>query len=786
MSELFLQRLHEIAIRSREQAISHLDHGDLRAKRGVHRTHFETNVATTHYQQFSGNVFQFERTGRIHHTRVADLKDGRHRGGGARPWVNTGSVNWSGGDITLENDAEIINEEGGSFTQLGTGNIQAGGYGGGTFTNAAYFNKTGPGITQIDAAFFQDGTVDIDQGELRIADGLTNYGLIDLAEDTAFRVLGEYFTNAPGATIQGAGTIGAPVSGLYNEGVIRPGTSPGHLTVEGDLALDPSSSLFLELQGPDPGDGYDWIEVSGDVILGGTLNVTLTGGYVPGGGDAFEVITSGGMTQGMFNAENLPAEPAESMVVLYRPQDVTLLVDDGQVRWDGDGMDFLWENPLNWLWDQVPTIEDSVTIGIAGDIVVVSANAVAGALVSDSPVSIESSLLTVGTDATFNAGLTLLGGPATGDGAALSVTGALTVNGDALTLIGGEGIGSGAAIFAEAVVVDVAGNIELTAGKGGGARIESGLQDLHAGNDIRITGGNGTESVLDATLTASGDQTVRADNDIVLTAAPEYPEDPVPNTGSFNIAEINGWGGTQTVWAGNDIELIGGASSGSHNEARIRGDGDGQAQSVTAGNRILIKGGTNGDFNSAGIWLTDSGELAGTQSVNAAQIHLEGGASGESNTAEIANDSGGFGQPPEEVRVPAFNVVGPGGQSITATDTATFGVRLDGGSGGADNIAEIRSAGETALTVDGLLSLNGGTGGTDQRARIVADVLTVTAGELEQTGGDPDHNEAWLEAFNGADIDIAGDVRLVAGGGRESDAEIIVWAGGLDMDVGGA
>src|SRR5690606_291298 len=84
-----------------------------------------------------------------------------------------------------------------------------------------------------------------------------------------------------GATLGGTGTLGdvAVASG----GILAPGTSPGELTMA-LLELDTGSILDFELGTPDTvGDGVnDLIVVTGDLTLGGTVNVTELPGFGSG------------------------------------------------------------------------------------------------------------------------------------------------------------------------------------------------------------------------------------------------------------------------------------------------------------------------------------------------------------------------------------------------------------------------------------------------------------------------------------------------------------------------
>ena len=92
-------------------------------------------------------------------------------------------------------------------------------------------------------------------------------------------------TVSAGATLGGTGTIGGDVT-IASGGILAPGNSPGTLTINGDLALDGGSLLAYEFgeAGTAGGALNDLVEVGGDLVLDGTINVTVpTGGsFGPG------------------------------------------------------------------------------------------------------------------------------------------------------------------------------------------------------------------------------------------------------------------------------------------------------------------------------------------------------------------------------------------------------------------------------------------------------------------------------------------------------------------------
>jgi hypothetical protein len=103
-------------------------------------------------------------------------------------------------------------------------------------------------------------------------------------------------------SLVGTGTV---IGDLLNAGTIRPGTSPGTITVEGNFTQESSGILEIELGGTEPGTGYDQLIVTGTATMAGTLNVSLYDGYIPQLGDSFTILPYGSRSGG-FTTLNLP------------------------------------------------------------------------------------------------------------------------------------------------------------------------------------------------------------------------------------------------------------------------------------------------------------------------------------------------------------------------------------------------------------------------------------------------------------------------------------------------
>ncbi len=106
-------------------------------------------------------------------------------------------------------------------------------------------------------------------------------------------------------TLGGRGLIRSP--GMINEGTIKPGRSPGRLSIEGNLTQTaPDGEIQIELAGTTPDTQHDVLAVTGTVSLGGTLRVFLLDGFIPAPQDVFTVIT-GASVSGDFASVIAPA-----------------------------------------------------------------------------------------------------------------------------------------------------------------------------------------------------------------------------------------------------------------------------------------------------------------------------------------------------------------------------------------------------------------------------------------------------------------------------------------------
>jgi hypothetical protein len=167
--------------------------------------------------------------------------------------------------------------------------------------------------------FVNLGAISVNSGTLQLDSFPSNAGSVVIAQGATLSTGNNDLVNLPGGTISGSGTLalvptilvpGQPAGkALTNQGTLSAGSSPGTLTIQGDLVLTSSSMINIDIQSPGatPGIDFDVIDVKGEVRGTGTGDwgrVTINlGTYTPDLGAGFAVLTAGAMaTSGQFAA----------------------------------------------------------------------------------------------------------------------------------------------------------------------------------------------------------------------------------------------------------------------------------------------------------------------------------------------------------------------------------------------------------------------------------------------------------------------------------------------------
>jgi hypothetical protein len=219
---------------------------------------------------------------------------------------NAGSVTWTAGNLDLAGAAATFNNQSGAaFNAQGAGSVT----GAGAFHNlaGATLTKSSAGVTDFQVMFDNAGTVNASAGTLEFSNaaGYVQSGGLTRLNGGSLIVSGVGGMTLNGGVLAGTGSLTAFVA---NDGAtVRPGGSPGTLSIVGHYSQGPGGTLEVELGGLTQGVTYDLLSVSGaPVALGGTLNVLLYGGYTGSVNDIYDVIFSSGGFSGSFAAVNLP------------------------------------------------------------------------------------------------------------------------------------------------------------------------------------------------------------------------------------------------------------------------------------------------------------------------------------------------------------------------------------------------------------------------------------------------------------------------------------------------
>ncbi len=199
---------------------------------------------------------------------------------------------------TVDNQSlyEIVADNG-SFSGLPNG---------GVFLNSGILRNMGSGICKIFSSWkfrnMAGGVIDIASGTVRIDD----------------------FENSEDAIIKGVGTIQVPAA-FSNDGINAPGNSAGMLTYLGQFNPSITGVLDIELGGLTPGNGHDQLAVTGNAVLNGTIDIFVTGSFIPAAGDSFVVLTTTGSVSDSFM--NVNAQSGLYVDVQINSNNVTIHID---------------------------------------------------------------------------------------------------------------------------------------------------------------------------------------------------------------------------------------------------------------------------------------------------------------------------------------------------------------------------------------------------------------------------------------------------------------------------
>jgi filamentous hemagglutinin family protein len=605
--------------------------------------------------------------------------------------------------------------------------------------------------------------------------------------DASFLIGGNASMNVTGAfavtngAVTGTGTAVALLGGtgtvtinggsgtLTNDGIVRPGGSIGTLSVVGNYTQGANGVLAIELEGASVGQ-YDVLAVSGTANLGGTLNVSYLGGYVPAEGASHPVVTYGAST-GTFATINDPyAQTPTYGATVFSLGGVG--GGGGVITWDGGAGTFNWLDLLNWSSDTLPGPTDAVIINVLGTpVTLASGTHSIKSLTSSESLIVSGGSLTMAEASSITGTLTLSGGTVAANGGL--TTAGLNMSSGTLGGLGNLVVtnsyartgGTIGADFSRIDITQASGNLLIAhalsaaelklAASAGNLIIASGTA-LNAPTGITLTGANiqsdgnltgplyaaatggGSIVVTNATgLTAQSVTTAGGAVDITVNAGDldipgQINAGSGPVTLSVPAGSVNGTGtspdiigGTLDIAAG--VNIMG--SGGLHTDVA-------QINSLVATSGFIdvasfrAGGVTFGNVQAAGdVTLTSVGPLSilpvggnTTASAGGAML-LSGTAIALGSASQTANldvsAAGGMTIEGTSLTVSAgasgytFAQTGSGSMQITATGNVTVA-----GGAGAGSYAILYGNPDVNLTVGGVIHLNGGGGGSGGIARI--------------------------------------------------------------------
>ena len=236
-------------------------------------------------------------------------------GGAGKPLA---TLRFPGADI-VHNAADIELTDTGAITDLtgadGLRNLQE--------------NKAGAKIAligytlSVPGDLSNAGEISMAPGEIKLPAGHTytqTSGSILFIRNFGEPLLTADAVSIQGGVVQGSGTINGNVA------VGAATIAPGVLSINGNFALSKNSLLQIEVF---QSSGSDVVKVSGDTLLGGTLEIINANKFVPANSDSFTVLTAGTPITGAFinvasGARLNTSDGSGSFVVTYNGNSIVL------------------------------------------------------------------------------------------------------------------------------------------------------------------------------------------------------------------------------------------------------------------------------------------------------------------------------------------------------------------------------------------------------------------------------------------------------------------------------
>jgi hypothetical protein len=237
------------------------------------------------------------------------------------------NVSNSTGEIRAE-DGKRLKITGGLGTNFGKINLQGGtlelsspmtnGAGTGQIEGRGTLIVGGTGLTNNGNMAFSAGISDV-FGDVHNSTGSASQGITisgdanvtfwddvtngtSSSDPTLFKVssgsVATFFGTYSGNGISGPGSV-------FYEADVSPGFSPASVNYGGNVTLDSTARLDIQLGGTSVGSQYDKLNVAGQLSLGGTLAISLINSFHPVTGNTFDILDWSSLA-GIFSDVNLP------------------------------------------------------------------------------------------------------------------------------------------------------------------------------------------------------------------------------------------------------------------------------------------------------------------------------------------------------------------------------------------------------------------------------------------------------------------------------------------------
>jgi hypothetical protein len=237
-------------------------------------------------------------------------------------------VSTTGATLTIGPSITIHGPRGGSVGVLGSlvnqGTISA-------EVNALEITVSGTSVTNAGALQALNG------GQILLSGTFANTAEVIVGAGSQFRILGSgtYLQSAgettlaggtlwadtvslQGGVLSGFGTVRGTVSvSLINAALVDLGAPTGTLQVNGTYQQTAAGALNVGLGGTAAGQ-FDRLQVTGAATLGGTLNVSLVGGFLPAVGNTFEILVFASRTSDFATVTGLSLPNGNSLQ--YSPE----------------------------------------------------------------------------------------------------------------------------------------------------------------------------------------------------------------------------------------------------------------------------------------------------------------------------------------------------------------------------------------------------------------------------------------------------------------------------------